>query len=78
MNDEHKMDLIIKKKKENYYVKEDAYEHITPEKVLIIAEKYIDEKKLKEERYKTYEEINDRLQPLHLFKKKDDKYKWID
>lgn len=74
MNDEHKINLEVLKKKDNYYMKEDAYEHISPEQGIIILDKYTTTSKIervKKELDDAWEKIDAKIQRMHLFSKKD-------
>ena len=78
LNDEHKVNLEIVKKKDNYYIKEDEYEHITPEQGMIILDKYTTTRKIdniKKELDTAWDKIDNKIQKMHLFSKdkKDNK-----
>lgn len=78
MKDEHKINLEVLKKKDNYYMKEDEYEHITPEQGIIILDKYTTTSKIekvKKELDDAWEKIDNKIQRMHLFSKKLDEKK---
>lgn len=67
MIDEHKVDITIKKKVDNYYIKEDCQEHITPERAIITLEKYTTTNKIdkiKKEINKEWQLIEKKLTKL--------------
>jgi hypothetical protein len=73
MTDEHKVDLTIKKKKDNYYIKEDELQHITPEQAIVTLDKYTTKSRIeviKKELDDAWERINNKIKPLGLLKKK--------
>lgn len=78
LNDEHKINLEVLKKKENYYMKEDSYEHISPEQGIIILDKYTTTSKInaiKKELDDAWEKIDNKIQRMHLFSKKPEEKK---
>ena len=71
MTDEHKVDLTIKRKKDNYYIKEDAFEHITPEQGIVILDKYTTTNKI--EKVKTelddaWSKIDDKIHQMGIIR----------
>jgi len=70
MMDEHKINLEIKRRIDNYYVNEDKHEMISPEQAVIILDKYTTKRGMDFEldRFKT--QINEKIKPMRLFKKR--------
>ena len=68
---EHKCNIEIVKKKDNYYIKEDAFEHISPEQGIVILDKYTTTNKI--EKVKTelddaWSKIDDKIHQMGIIR----------